>query len=219
MNLKLLVDNDVLIKCACFLLLDELRPPGGEQGAVAVLGAAPYVVRNYLRRRGLVNDRPAAEQCFADYLGTVTVLEPTEEELALASLIEEVAILQGLDLDGGESQLCAIAITRLSPFLLTGDKRAIRGAERLQSEIQELTFLRRRIVCLEQAIMEIAARVGIDRVRSLVCAESAVDKSLSICLQCTSGNQGVKPTNEGLLSYIQSLRMEAPTLLYDIEIA
>lgn len=218
MNLKLIIDNDVLIKCACFVLLDELRPLNGEQGAVAVLGAARYVVLNYLKRRGVVNNRAAAEQCFASYLERVSILEPTEEELALASLIEEAAIMQGLDLDGGESQLCAIAIIRLSPFLLTGDKRAIRGAEKLQGEVSELTALRGRVICLEQAIVEIASRVGIDHVRSLVCAESAIDKSLSICLQCKNEGLIVELSNDGLLSYVRSLRAEAPTLLYDVDI-
>ena len=213
MTLSLLIDNDVLIKCACYSMLDQIRPPG-KDGEAGVLGAARFVVGDYLERRGQINDRPSALHRFQAYLATVLRLEPTEEELALASTIEETAMQLGLDLDSGESQLCAIAVLRLSPLLLTGDKRAISGAESLQKEIAALSSLRGRVACLEQAILGIANRIGVLVTRSLICAEPAIDKGMSICFECHSSNDRADFSVDGLVSYIRDLRAQAPTLLY-----
>ena len=57
----LLIDNDVLIKCACYSILDQIGSPSGQQENVAVLGAARFVVRKYLERKGMIQDRAAAQ--------------------------------------------------------------------------------------------------------------------------------------------------------------
>lgn len=215
--LSLLIDNDVLIKCACYAMLDEIQPPGDGDSKIGVLGAARFVVNGHLARRGRINDRESAQQRFNSYIPTVLVLEPTEEEIALATEIEEAAIQQGVDLDSGESQLCAIAIFRAVPLLLTGDKRAISGAEILQQQISVLSSLRSRVVCLEQAVRGIANRIGVLSARSRICAEPSVDKSLSICFECNTENPRPEFSAEGLTSYITHLRAQAPTLLYGSE--
>jgi hypothetical protein len=215
-TVSLLVDNDVLIKCACYSLLDQIRPPVADcREMTGILGAAPFVVRSYLRKRGTINDRSSAQQCFESYLSTVVILEPTDQELELASTIEETATLLSLDLDGGESQLCAIAVSRISPLLLTGDKRAIKGAESLRREVAVLSSLRGRVVCLEQAIMGITMRMGPNVARAMICAEPGVDKSLSICFECSSQGQSPEFSPVGLASYVRDLRLAAPTLLYE----
>ena len=145
----------------------------------------------------------------------MVVLEPTIDEVNLASAIEEAAMLQGLDLDSGESQLCAIAIFRNSPLLLTGDKRAIASAEKLKGSIDELTSLAGRLVCLEQAIMGVVRRIGIDAARIRICAEAAIDKGLSICFECHALADGRPLELTGLLSYIRDVRRRAPMLLYE----
>ncbi len=212
---ELLIDNDVLIKCACYSILDQIRAPSGQWQNVAVLGADRFVVGKYLERRGTIQDRTAAKRRLQDYLTTVTVLEPTIDEVNLASAIEEAAMFQGLDLDSGESQLCAIAIFRNSSLLLTGDKRAITSAERLKDSIDQLTSLAGRLVCLEQAIMGVVERIGIDTTRIRICAEAAVDKGLSICFECHALAEGRHLELTGLLSYIRDIRSKAPILLYE----
>ena len=212
---NLLLDNDILIKCACYSILDQICGPPGEQGDVAVLGAARFVVSKYLERRGTIQDREAARGRFRDYLSTVIVLEPTTDEIKLASAIEEAATLLDLDLDSGESQLCAIAIFRGPYLVLTGDKRAIASAETLKESVGELTSLTGRLVCLEQAIMGLGQRIGIDTIRVLICAEAAVDKALSICFECHAIAEGQPLELTGLHSYIRELRRQAPTLLYE----
>lgn len=214
---SLLIDNDVLIKCSCYSVLDQLRVASDRPREVAVLGAARFVVGRYLERRGMIHDRSAAQRRFYEYLSTVIVLEPTVDELRLASDIEEKALLLGLDLDSGESQLCAIAIFRGSSLLLTGDKRAIAGAEKLKASIGGMSLLEGRLVCLEQAILGVAERVGVSTIRVQICAEAAVDKSLSICFECHAFAEGQPLELTGLLSYIRDLRGKASTLLYEAD--
>jgi hypothetical protein len=214
---SLLIDNDVLIKCSCYSILDQLRGPWEQSGEVGVLGAARFVVGKYLERRGTIQDRAAAQQCFQEYLSSVTILEPTIDELKLASAIEEAAMLLGVELDSGESQLCAIAVFRGSSLLLTGDKRAITAAEKLRRNVAEITALDGRLICLEQAVMGVAGRIGIDTVRVRICAETAVDRSLSICFECHALGEGRPLDVTGLTSYIRDLRGQAPTLLYQFD--
>lgn len=212
---ELLIDNDVLIKCACYSILDQICGPSGPCQDAGILGAARFVVGKYLERRGTIQDRTAAQRRFQDYLSTVVVLEPTIDEINLASAIEEAAMLLGLDLDSGESQLCAIAVLRNSSLLLTGDKRAIASAETLKDSIDELASLTGRLVCLEQAIMGVVERIGIDTTRIRICAEAAVDKGLSICFECHALAEGRPLELTGLLSYIRDVRRKAPMLLYE----
>lgn len=211
----LLIDNDVLIKSACYSFLNQIHGPSGQRRDVGILGVAKFVVQKHLDRRGVIQDRPAAQRRFQDYLSTVIVLEPTAEEVNFASAIEEAAMLLGLDLDSGESQLCAIAVFRNSALLLTGDKRAIASAESLTHSIVELTSLAGRLVCFEQAVMGVVERIGIDRTRIQVCSEAAIDKSLSICFECHALAEGRPLEPTGLLSYIRDVRRKAPVLLYE----
>ena len=126
-------------------------------------------------------------------------------------------MLLGLDLDSGESQLCAIAVYRNTALVLTGDKRAIAGAERLIAAINDLASLEGRLVCLEQAVMGVAERIGIETARILICAEAAIDTSMSICFRCRALADGRPLELAGLLSYIRDIRKGAPTLLLETD--
>jgi hypothetical protein len=212
---NLLVDNDVLIKCACYSILDQICAPSGQPHDVAILGSARFVVGKYLERRGIIQDRAAAQRRFQVYLPTVIVLEPTSDELRLASAIEETATLLDLDLDSGESQLCAIAVFRGPSLLLTGDKRAIASAETVKETIAELAALAGRLICLEQAIMGVVKRIGIDTTRAQICAEATIDTGLSICFECHALAEKRPLELTGLRSYIRDVRRQAPTLLYE----
>ncbi|MFD6290932.1 hypothetical protein [Streptomyces sp. NPDC060205] len=181
---------------------------------VGVLGAARFVVKKHLERRGRIVDRESAIQHFENFLTSVVELEPTADELQLASLIEESAVAAGVELDSGESQLCAISVKRGPMLLLTGDKRAIAGAEIVQEAVTELSELQGRIVCLEQVIAGISERIGAVETRRRICAEPYVDRALSICFQCQGANPRPESFAEGLLSYVQYMRAQASTLLY-----
>jgi hypothetical protein len=213
-TLILVIDTDVLIKCSCYSLLDEIRPPSGVGSSVGILGVTRFVAGKYLERRGEINDRAGARHRFANYIRRVTILEPTDEELALASAFEDAGARLGLDLDIGESQLYAIAILRTTPLVLTGDKRAIAGAESLQQEMSQITALRGRIACLEQALIGITEKIGVSATRMKGCAEPRVDRSLTICFECHSPDGRMNFSADGLASYVRSLRAQASTLLY-----
>jgi hypothetical protein len=214
MTVDLLIDNDVLIKCACYTVISSLRAPSGNPQSVGILGAARFVAGRQFQRDKRIRDPQRAQAAFEQFLTTVNILEPTEAELAVATDFEERASRLGVSLDSGESMLCAIALSRGWSMVLTGDKRAIRAMEEIQNVVAEARALQGRVICLEQAVAGIAHRYGADRVRVKICAEPDVDKAMSICFQCTGSSQlpGFQPV--GLASYIENTRASAPTILY-----
>jgi hypothetical protein len=214
MTVDLLVDNDALIKCACYNLIGSLRSQSGNQESVGILGAARFVVIRQLQRDKRIRNPQRAEEAFKQFLMSAAILEPTEVELAIAADFEEHASRIGVSLDGGESMLCAIALSRQWSLVLTGDKRAIHAMEAIQDAVVNARGLQGRVICLEQAVAGIVHREGADRIRAAVCAEPDVDKAMSICFQCTNpcGLSDFYPV--GLASYIDDARAHAPNILY-----
>lgn len=214
MSLDAVVDNDIVIKGACYALLGELLAGFGGGASLGVLGAARYVVRDRLSRHQGLRDRVRAEASWAAFLSAVHELEPTDAEVELATLIEEAAGKAGVSVDVGESQLCAIAISRDTPRVITGDKRAIQGIEAILGVVDQLAELSGRVGCLEQVVAAVAERIGGPAVRALVCAEPDIDRAVSICLHCLREDAG-DFDRDGLDSYVRHLRSLAPTLIID----
>lgn len=211
---ELLLDVDVVIKLAAYDLLTEIAHPGCDAGCsrnTGVTATTKYVATSQLKRKA--SDAEAAIARLDQYLTSAAVLEPSEPELRLAAKLEREASHAGVALDVGESQLCAIAILRAVPAILTGDKRAIAAAESLLAAVPQLGELALRIACLEQALKLAAERLGAVVVRSRVLAEKDMDKAISICFQSTNPSvpDNFEPT--GLTSYISDVRSKAPTLL------
>jgi len=204
------VDNDILIKAACYRLHDSLLGP-----SFGVLGAARFVVAGRLSRMPLMGERQQAQDAAADLIARSVVLEPSDAELTLAAELETVAQRQGLDLDAGESQLTAIVANRDVGQLSTGDKRAIRALEQLLDALPALAALTGRIRSLEQLVDDLVDRVeSADDIAKAICAEPAVDKALTICARChTPPPNGPAIDRDGLASYIRQLRKEAPRIL------
>lgn len=210
MSEGVVVDNDILIKLACYELLCELLTVG--QRSFYILGAARFVTRQRIDRDGKAPDKTAALEALNEFLESAVTVEPTDSEIALATDIESLAVDIGLELDSGESLLSAILTQRGFRLLLTGDKRAITALE----EIGEATCneaLDGSVVCLEQVAMSLVESVGANRVRAQVCKAPKADKALSLSFSCANVND-VRFTDEGLRSYIDALRLEAPRLLH-----
>ncbi len=204
------VDNDVLIKAASYGLIDEFWP----EEPIGILGAARYVVASGLARMDLARDRAAAQNAAAARIDSATVLEPTGDELLLATQIETTAQRKGLSLDAGESQLAAIILHRSISLLDTGDKRAIRGFETLMNELAELAGLHGRLRSLEQIVVRCADAGDPGVLAQAICSEPRVDKTLSICFRCFSPPpHGSVLDRAGLESYIRALREAAPRVL------
>lgn len=211
---ELLLDVDVVIKLAAYDLLDVTAHPGcvddcgGRRGVIAT---TRFVAYKRVKRNAA--DPQAAQSRLASFLADAVELEPTHDELRLAASIEAGAAAAGLELDSGESQLCAIAIVRNVPTLLTGDKRAIAAAEVLLKRVDGMVALTERVACLEQALTLAVERLGPLSVRALVLAEPGMDTAINVCFQVTNSafDEAFEPT--GLQSYIHSVRASAPTLL------
>ncbi len=212
--MKALIDNDVLLKGACYGLLDELvevvpaSPP-----TVGVLGLARFVLPSKIRKRASEGTVDEAHDRLSMFLEKAVALETTEEETELAAELEYQAQVLGLPFDGGESQLCAILLLRDVPKLVTGDKRALAAAEKLLELCPRLHPASGKMMCLEQLILRLVTSLGPHPVRAVICRQPRVDTALSICFSCANEAVTADSFAAGLRSYIGSLRAAALRLL------
>lgn len=214
MTLPAVVDNDILQKFSSYGLVLELEAAISSNGSVGILGAAKFIVRRALKRMTGSNDS-ALHEMFDEFVSRAINLEPSDDEIALATEMEEVANRESLGFDSGESQLCAIAIMRGIEAVITGDKRAIRAAESIKTNVPALAALTGKIVCLEQVMLGVMGVVGHEETRSHVCAMRTVDTALSICLKCWDpGTPSKDSIHDAFESYINDLRDSAPVLLH-----
>ncbi len=140
---RLLVDNDVLIKAAHWNLLDHIPACAGATTwkEVAVLDSLVYRARR--RDKKLFLDPNVAEALETRIQETSPL--PTPDSTTLTKL-------QGITgLDAGEVILIACVISTKSSFLVTGDKRALRAlcTPELKSVVEALQG---RVLCLEHII-------------------------------------------------------------------
>jgi hypothetical protein len=212
--MKALVDNDILIKGSCYALLhDFVAGIPAAPDAVGLLGAAEFVVRSAILRRLGKEKSGAALDLFATFLKQTSKVEPSASEREMAAEFEFHAQKQGVALDSGESQLCAVLIARSIPLLSTGDKRATQAIERLIDHCPVLAALNEKVVSLEQIMLRTIGSKTPNSLRPLICREPSVDKTLSVCFACHSSNLVDEACLDGLRSYINALRKAAPRVL------
>lgn len=209
-----LIDNDILMKGACYQILPALLGvlPGGGQG-YGILGAARFVVPKLLERARLVSGDAKAQESLQAAITASEVLEPTSSEQELAAQLESGAQALALNLDAGESQLAAILASREIPLLVTGDKRAIRALEELVDAVPALEPIVGRVHCLEQCVQRLIEHEGDEVVCTAICAEPSVDKALTICCSCAGGVRSRETLRKCLAGYIDELRIAAPRVL------
>jgi hypothetical protein len=211
-----LVDNDVLCKAACYGLLDELILPYCTKHCLpGVLGSARFVVSKTIKKKRtqLRGNVATALARLENFVNQSEVLEPTDSEQSFAADLESIAQRAGVSLDTGESLLCSIAVIRVIPHLLTGDKRAIRAIEELLEMDRRLSPLCGRVKCLEQLVLSAIDRTSRKMMKTIVCNEPDIDKTLSICFGCSSPRVSEDSFDQGLNSYIDDLRRTAPRVL------
>lgn len=208
--MQTLIDNDILMKGACYCLLADFL--SSELGEFGVLGAARFVVAKAIRNSGLQGDPESAIGRLNDFLNGSVIVEPTDEEQNLAADFELQAQQAGVALDAGESQLCAVFVVRALQWLLTGDKRAIEALEELLDDDARLQALKGRVLCLEQLILRHTSNENFSSVRDAICSEPDLDKALSISFSCKTSTT-IEGALEGLNSYINDLHRNAPRIL------
>jgi hypothetical protein len=89
------VDNDILLKVACYGLFEGIFP----DARVGVLGAAKYVLRNVIQTKNLTENPESAISSLESFIFSAEVVEPTEQEQSFAADLESHALDLGLNLD------------------------------------------------------------------------------------------------------------------------
>jgi len=209
-NVDEAIDNDVLLKAVRYCLTALLWPT---ERSLGVLGAARFVVGKRVASLAPGRPEPAAE--LELFLERAIVLEPTDEEVALAADLERQAQELALPLDNGESQLAAIVVTRVIALLTTGDKRAIVSLQALLQHVPWLQPIHRRCRSLEQLLLGALEDEVFAVLTAAVCADRDADKALSMCFSCFGGTATSALVEAGLTSYIADLRKAAPDVLVD----
>jgi hypothetical protein len=212
-----LIDTDVLYKTAAYGLLHGLLDshPWGTD-CFLMLGAALFMVKKKLKKRPPARGAAAAIDEFEAALMSATTIEPSSDEVLFAANLEHAAQQHNVELDQGESLLCAVLLYRGGDYIFSGDKRAIVALQSLlglESISVEIRPIKQRLVCLEQLFLLLLENLECGRVRSAVCAEPNVDKALSNCFNCCSLNATIESWRDGLNSYIRSLKEQAPDVL------
>jgi len=211
--MKTLVDNDVLLKGACYRLLN--RPITAACGAsgIGYLAAAKFVLSKRIRRARLRGNVVEAEAELLSFLAKHEAIETTAEEQVLAASLEAMAQEIPVNLDTGESQLLAVLAMRTLPALITGDKRAILAIEQLLDVMYVLAPVAGKVTCLEQLARHAVINSDAFAVQEAICKEPEVDRALSVCFSCFSSERTVETIVQALDSYISDLRQKAPRTL------
>lgn len=208
------VDNDIVLKGACYTLLDRIiEAIPAARTEVGILGAAPFVITRQLKKKALLGDKSLILKSLEDFFREATRLEPQEEEQRLAAEFEFAAQRKHLSLDSGESQLCAMVVVRNMDVLATGDKRAVLSIAQLMIDDDRLNALMGRVRCLEQIVLSIIQNEEPFFVRSCICSEPSVDRALNSCFACHSQKICRDDIEQGLNSYISHLRSGSSELL------
>jgi hypothetical protein len=194
------------------LLCDLLSTGCSFTNDLGILGAAPFVVRKKIQKSAISKGTKAINELNA-FLATAVIVEPTDNEQAMAADFELEAQRAGVPLDTGESQLCAVLIVRTLPFLLTGDKRAIQAIEQLLDVDTRLRLVCGKVTSLEQIFLRALSEANQSAYRTAVCSEPNVDKTLTICFSCKSEHATPEGVREGLRSYINDLRSQSGQVL------
>lgn len=217
MSDAILVDNDIVLKTCCYGAVDELMGCFEAVGRKAhILGVARFVLAQAIVKRKSIVNREQASHELQRLLGSVSEIEPTSEELALAAQFEsEAQKSPELEFHIGESQLLAILILRAAHLLATGDKRAIRAMEVVVNLVGQNENVAKRIACFEQVVMSIIGQHGAEALHARICSEPTVDIAMSICFRCASGDCTTEATTSALTSYIRDMRRQAPNLLLE----
>lgn len=208
------IDNDILLKLCIYGLHEKLvSDEVFDIKRLYYLGAAKYVLRKVVSRKKSTIPEEHIIQNLNAVLEQLIVVEPTPAELILAARLETLANERNLQLDAGESQLCAIVVSRQFSYLLTGDKRAIISIEALYHS-GYLPTINDHLLCLEQLFLFwLKASDNLSALRDQICANQSCDKSLTLSFACHSSSPSLENCAYGLNSYINHLRTSASNVL------
>jgi hypothetical protein len=201
---RLIVDVDALVKLAHWGLLGEL------EGATGIPPERQATVESIQFRAARRDPKLFRDATVADYLAVAL----SRFGAAWRPDAEVVARLQGIaGLDAGEITLIAMLCSDPGAVLVTGDKRALRAlaAPGLEDIVERVVG---RIACLEQVVLSALDRLGVGTLATSI----EPHRDLDIAIRCAVPLPPYAvelEVRKGLLSYIEDLRKDAPSLLYE----
>lgn len=204
---RILIDNDALLKLACYGLLSEAVSffECSPENAF-VLATAKYSILPDRNRLRFCEDKASAtrlEKFFqASSLINVQQADP--------NLLDTLNTVQNIDV--GEAILFAIGSTDRDSIVITGDKRSLAALCSHDSVATVYKGLERRVVSMEILFLYLIEN-QFSYIQDRVRAKPSVDKALSIAFGVTEPTD-LASVREGLNSYIQYLRSETGNLLY-----
>lgn len=208
------IDNDVLHKTTVYgLLADLLQARMKDAAQYFMLGAARFIVARKLKKNPPSRGYEVAMAEFETLVPLIEILEPQDGELRIAAELEYAAQQADVDLDSGESMLCAALLHRGLDYLFTGDKRAIFAIQQLLDAGTIPNELEKRILCLEQLFIGLLDGGNGERIRAAICSELKADIALSNCFSCRSTGTTIDSWRQGLASYVGDLERRAPKVL------
>lgn len=201
---RLVVDVDALVKLAHWGLLGEL------EGATGIPPERQATVESIRFRAARRDPKLFRDATVADYLAVAL----SQFGAAWRPDAEVVAHLQGIaGLDAGEITLIAMLCSDPQAVLVTGDKRALRAlaASGLEDIVERVAG---RIVCLEQVVLSALDRLGVGTLAKSIEPHRDLDVAIRCAVPLLPYPVELD-VRKGLLSYIEDLRKDAPSLLYE----
>lgn len=199
MALKLVIDNDVILKLAQYGMLDHLPKlfTRSEKIQVSVLDSARYKLLPKQNPLKLCGTEEAAAQ-ISTLLGLAHKISASNVDL---DVLEQLNAVPGID--AGEALLFAAAAADAVSVILTGDKRALIGLSEHHLETIAPS-LRCKIITLEGLIQGF---VELDHSGTQLAIRSnpTVDKALSIVFG-VSAAASEESVQAGLNSYVGQVR-------------
>ncbi|MBI5545493.1 MAG: hypothetical protein HY901_16530 [Deltaproteobacteria bacterium] len=197
--MKLFLDNDAALKLAALDLLDEaLEVLGATREEVFILASAPFAILKGKKRP----PEPVASRLDTFFGQVGRAGGPNADDLK--------ALQSTPGIDAGEAILFSLTAAEPGSILLTGDKRSLRALAGAEAHEVLRRSIAGRVICFEQILNRIVRHQGFGAVIGKLVAAISWDKSLAAILGSTPTSHSV---DEGLASYIRSLRDETGALL------
>lgn len=207
MNQVILMDNDALLKLACYGLFKEaLVALNTQVSNVCLLAVAKYVLMPYQNRLKFCGNEATVAHLteFIDSANRVKVDSVNSDDLDLLTGVPNI--------DAGEALLLAAGATEGSSLVLTGDKRSI-AALYAHSSLESIAIaLEGRIVCME-LLVAMMVEQNFEFIQTRIRAKPKIDKALTVIFGVSIAADWAS-VQEGLQSYINYLVNQTGNLLY-----
>lgn len=207
MSQQILIDNDALLKLACYGLLDEaIALFKCTSTDVRVLGTAKYRLLPAKNRLRFCKNEESAARLEA-FLKTSNPLDAGLADPDLLDVLNDVP-----NIDTGEALLFAVGASNRNTLIITGDKRSLAALCSHDSVADVSKALAGRVVSME-VLFSMLTEYQFTLIQERVRDKPDVDITLKIVFGVTVPAD-LESVKKGFNSYINDLRSTTGTLLY-----